>query len=118
MPLITCYAKLNFCFSDLRSLLPHRHTYNGIKISNFSSFWLVINKICLYWLEYLMSTKSEHLYISTIISMLQIDDVTSIQGQSGLLGTKLCFYENVIMKNMTLLRTIAYSIISVYFRRI
>ena len=26
MPLITCYAKLNFHFSDLRSLLPRRYT--------------------------------------------------------------------------------------------
>ena len=30
MTLITCYAKLNFYFSDLRSLLPRRDTYvNG-----------------------------------------------------------------------------------------
>ena len=27
MPLITCYVKLNFHFSDLRSLLPRRDTY-------------------------------------------------------------------------------------------
>ena len=27
MPIITCYAKLNFDFSDLRSLLPRRDTY-------------------------------------------------------------------------------------------
>ena len=28
MPLITCYAKLNFYFFDLKSLLPRRDTYN------------------------------------------------------------------------------------------
>ena len=27
MPLLTCCAKLNFHFSDLRSLLPRRDTY-------------------------------------------------------------------------------------------
>ena len=28
-PLITCYAKLNFHFSDLRSLLPRRDTFHS-----------------------------------------------------------------------------------------
>ena len=29
MPLITCYTKLNFHFSDLRSLLPRRDTFHS-----------------------------------------------------------------------------------------
>ena len=33
MPLITCYAKLNFYFSDLRSLLSRRDTDIVIKVS-------------------------------------------------------------------------------------
>ena len=34
MTLITCYAKLNFHFSDLRSLLPHRDTNDYTVHSN------------------------------------------------------------------------------------
>ena len=30
MPLIPCYAQLNFHFSDLRSLLPRRDTYTEV----------------------------------------------------------------------------------------
>ena len=40
MPLIICYAKLNFHFSDLRSLLPRRDTYVLIDSHQLTSFSL------------------------------------------------------------------------------
>ena len=38
MPLITCYAELNFHFSDVRSLFPRRDTYMYIEGVDFQHY--------------------------------------------------------------------------------
>ena len=49
MPLITCYAKLNFHFFDLRSLLPPRDTYLIINIKYGDPRECVISEMLCYF---------------------------------------------------------------------
>ena len=67
MPLITCYAKLNYHFSDIRSLLPRRDTYVFIDIDHIT--------MRLYQYIYNMRFVTKYKYLTSFLSSINIIDI-------------------------------------------